>query len=229
MENIKLSFPNLRNIFDIYCEGNEVKVNKQLLLLVNACLTIEYNNCESIIFRDIEEENKKDSFMLFREFVIEFMIFHEISHLKKEHFNIKESSLIFIELDADKFATDIIFKKYFTIINYCGVNKYSYLIEKFLYFLFEILYIFYNINGKSDFNFNVTILERIYTITTSCMVVKHQHKEVISMAFEEIDKIVETCIDNFINSNKEILKITKSEAESLLESRIEFLAKYKYS
>jgi hypothetical protein len=61
------------------------------------------------------------------------------------------------------------------------------------------------------------------------MVVKHQHKEVISMAFEEIDKIVETCIDNFINSNKEILKITKSEAESLLESRIEFLAKYKYS
>lgn len=217
-ENVNLDFPNLRDTTSVYCEGKEIKVNKQLLFLINSHLTKKYLS-DSLMFNDIAEELIRKSFNSIRELVIEFIILHEISHIYLDHLKIKNDNEKYeyykesIEFDADRRAANLLFGKFLMKIKKSGIKDYKPLIEKFIYFLFEVIYIIYQQN-KDNCNYSdLDILKRMTIISTAFAETKFKdiNQEITDIPISEIKEIIIDSIMNFmliINTN---FKITKSE------------------
>lgn len=138
-ENINLSFSNLRDITNVYCEGNEIKINKQLLLFIDSEVTKKYLSNISMS----ENINKKfviKSINSIKELAVEFIILHEISHVYLGHLKIKNDTEKYkyyresIEFDADRIAANLLFGKLLMRIKKSGIKDYQLLIERLFFF-----------------------------------------------------------------------------------------------
>jgi hypothetical protein len=228
-ENVNLDFPNLRDITSVYCEGKKIKVNNQLLFLINSHLTQKYLN-DSSMFKDINEELIRKSFNSISELAIEFIILHEISHMYLDHLKIKKDKKKYeyykesIEFDADRLAANLLFGKFLIKIKKSDIKDYKPLIEKFIYFLFDVIHIIYqeNKNNYSDLD----ILKRMTIISIAFGETKNKDKkqEITDITISEIEEIIIDSIKNFmlvININFKITESEKLDLKTFVKSYLE--------
>lgn len=215
-KDIILSFPNLRDISSIYCEQKKIVVNKKILKLVSAYLIKEFYS-NSLISKNIDENLKKSSLSIIREFILQFIILHEFAHIELEHLKIKldkekiKYSSIFMEFDADKRAINFLAGKYLKIIDKKGVCDYSYLIEKLMLSLIYLFhFIIYSIESKKSHASHPKVLERVIVVLSAFVEPKYKIKDIINLSLDEIIKIRDKCLFEFYSTYGKKFQLTES-------------------
>lgn len=228
-KSIKLKFANNRSLIPTYCEKNEVIVNKRFMNLLSVHLLEDSKNKNSLIFKDMYREKYVETFLHIREFMLEFMILHELYHIKLDHSKIlKQSNCLEkrnnIEYNADLNAIKFIFSKYSLLIEKYGIEKYDYLIEKYFYsilYLFNIVYL-----NNIISNFHDLSNKRVVFLLAKMVDLKREHPNLFYMTIDKLENIKEKCIYKFIFNNKNFFNvnvISKDQIASSLSSFFNFL------
>ena len=205
---IKINIENLRNGPNAYVENDStIVIDKKLLDLVNYYL---YKKLfvDSLIFNNLKEDLINDTYLLVREFMIEFIIYHELSHIWNNHSKIKKNNLQnekLLELDADRKAVNLLAGKYLKMINKHGLNKYRYLIETFIYSLLYLFHLLHFLDKNDSNNTHPKILDRIAIILPAFIEVKN--KNIIAISIEELSKSRDLCVKNFFIKYKDYYEI----------------------
>lgn len=213
-ENINLSFSNLRDITNVYCEGNEIKINKQLLLFIDSHLTEKYlSNIPTS--KNINKKLVRKSIDSIRKLAIEFIILHEISHIYLGHLKIKNDNKKYeyykesIEFDADRIAANLLFGKLLMRIKKSGIKDYQLLIEGFIFILFEVICTIYKQNNPNYSDLD--ILKRITIISTAFAETKNKdtNNGITDISLSEIKRIIFWSVIKFIPTYHRNFKNTK--------------------
>lgn len=222
-QNIRLSFPNLRDISLLYCEGNEIKINKKFITYITYYLFEDSKKVDSLIFGDIDNENVyNETLLLLRELMIEFVILHEFFHIKRNHLEIKgniTSSVVDmnIEFDADKQTIEYLFSKYFFLINKYGIEKYHYLVEKFIYAILHLVNIVIYLENK-EFNPPSTINEiRVVFLMASIIDLKRKNPNSLNISILELEKIKNNCVSKFFNVYSKLYDLNQETIEYVMD------------
>lgn len=230
----KLNFKNYRNLTSIYTQNNEININKKFIIAIIYYLFQDSKDENSLMFKGLLEERFNTTFLLIREFIIEFILFHELFHVKQNHNEIKENGNEqnineHIELDADRKAIQFLISKYFLIITKYGIKQYYYLIEKYIYAIL-CLHKFLIIidDDKNNSSIMIRNIRLIFSLST-IIEIKNKHPEFIAISIDELIEIQENCLDKFLVKNGNIFKFDESsisEINKLAPSFFNFLRRY---
>lgn len=202
---IALAFPNLKDISSIYCEKDKIIINQKILKKISIYLTKDYYS-RSRTFKDITEDFREISFLMIQEFMIKFIIFHELSHIELGHLETNYNN-DFMEFDADKKAINILAGMYLKIIDKMGANEYKYLIGKLITSLMHLFH--FLINSRDDSR-SYYIHARVILITSAFLETKYIINDIINLPLDEIIEIKDDCIIEFVYNFHKELKITTS-------------------
>lgn len=223
---IKLIFVNNRTLSPSYCKKDEViVVNKGFMTLVTLHLLEDSKNKDSLIFKDMDNDKYVETFLIIREFMLEFMILHELFHIKHKHFQILQKldcSEIRnnLEYDADLDAIKFIFSKYSLLIEKYGIEKYDYLIEKYFYsilYLFNIIYL-----NNIISNFHDLSNMRVVFLLAKMVDLKREYPNLFHMTIHKLENIKEKCIYEFIPNNKNFFNVNVISEDKIALSLFSF-------
>ncbi|QKJ22319.1 hypothetical protein [Poseidonibacter lekithochrous] len=211
----------------------KVFIGKELLEEINLCLTREYNNESSLLFKDIPFDCFDETIILIKEFIIEFIALHEFSHIMGKHFEIKSDKnehivkdINLLEVDADRFGSMLLAGKYLSIIEKYGKQKYSYLIRTLIYVQFYIFEIRFKLEPKKNQAYHI---QRITLGSNGFTEAIYRNPSLLSLSFNEIKKISMDCIINYFFEYKlspDEIKYILNNQDKILKAYIYFREKY---
>lgn len=230
---IKLNFKNHRNLATIYTEKEEISINKKFIIAISYFLFEDSKNSNSSMF----QEEFNESYFLIIEFIIGFVLLHELSHIVRNHNKIIkndnneniEELIEFIELDADKYGLEIQISMYFNIITKNGIEKHYYLIEKFFYSILYLHKFLIIVNDEKQHSIIKTRNKRLIYSLTTIIDIKRKNPEFIEVSIEELEKIKDQCIIKFLIINGNIFDFNENvlnEINKEVHNFFNFLRKY---